>query len=108
MSELQSLVDYDWVIPFSGTRLHHVALPPETDDHFDLAGLATLTAACGRTLAGASIPGVFTRMGAMRCTGCCRALGLPPGKGSPKNDDACRPLVGLDPHTPALGEEVSA
>lgn len=50
---------------------------------------------CGRTAAVVTIPGLFTRMGALRCEGCCRATGMPQGKGSPKNDDACRQLLEL-------------
>ena len=42
------------------------------------------------------IPGIFSRMGAPRCKRCCRATGLPQGKGSPKNDPECRKLLGLD------------
>jgi hypothetical protein len=40
-----------------------------------------------------SIPGLFSRMGKERCKHCCRMTGMPQGTGSPKNDDACRPLV---------------
>jgi hypothetical protein len=94
MSEAQEIVDYDWMISAHGNRLHHVKLPPDVEDLDDIFRLAPMAAACGKTLQGACIPGVFTRMGAMRCTGCCRALGLPPGKGSPKNDDECRRILG--------------
>ena len=98
MSEAQEIVDYDWLIPGHGDRLHHVTLPAEITEHDDVCfGMPPVVAACGRTITGASIPGIFTRMGAMRCNACCRALGIPAGKGSPKNDDACRRLLGWDP-----------
>lgn len=55
--------------------------------------------ACGRTAASLFIPGIFSRGGfgggLPRCKGCCRALGFPVGKGSPKNDDRCRAILGL-------------
>jgi hypothetical protein len=98
VSEAQEIVDYDWLIPSRGERLHHVTLPDDVTDLDDIAFAGgPLTAACGRRLKWAVIPGVFTRMGAMRCTGCCRARHLPQGKGSPKNDDDCRRLLGLEP-----------
>lgn len=42
-----------------------------------------------------SIPGIFDRMGADRCDECCDRLGYPHGAGSPKNDEACRALLGM-------------
>lgn len=50
---------------------------------------------CGRTASSVSVPGALTRMGARRCTGCCRARGLPDGAGSPRNDQVCRQRLGL-------------
>ncbi len=38
----------------------------------------------------AKIPGLFSRMGDMRCTVCCDIVGYPYGKGSPKNDIALK------------------
>ena len=52
--------------------------------------------ACGRVAAEVRIPGIFTRMTMRRCTGCCRAMGYPPGIGSPKNDERIRVLLGLE------------
>lgn len=49
--------------------------------------------ACKATAAWVSIPGLFARMGAMRCRRCCKAKGFPEGKGSPKNDVACRVIL---------------
>jgi hypothetical protein len=92
------LARYDWLVTKSWNRLH--AVLEFTDEHkadmeAEWAVLSPVRLACGRTAAGVWIPGMFTRMGAQRCGGCCRATGLPEGKGSPKNDDACRVLVGL-------------
>ena len=93
-----SCARYDWYVTRSWHRLHWADLTPEdcatVPEH--LAVLGPVRLACGRTAAWASIPGPFTRMGAMRCTGCCRATGMPRGKGSPKNDPACRKVLGLD------------
>jgi hypothetical protein len=88
----------DWFVSKSWNRLH--AVLEFTDDHkADMEqewGVSSpVRLACGRTAAGVWIPGMFTRMGAQRCKGCCRTTGMPPGKGSPKNDDACRVLLGL-------------
>jgi hypothetical protein len=103
-TENQRLVDYDWLIQWHGRRespLHYVELPPELVQAEDLVTEIAvqdpaLTTACGRTMKGLVIPGIFTRMGAMRCRQCCMRLGFPPGKGSPKNDDRCRRILGLD------------
>lgn len=48
------------------------------------------TAACGASFP-ASLPGMFSRMGAPRCDACCAALAITPGKGAALNDDTCRP-----------------
>jgi hypothetical protein len=93
------LIDADWLVTKSWNRLHHAALSPV--DQEDLADQSYLDGpvrlACGRSAAWVSIPGVLTRLGAPRCTGCCRATGIPPGVGSPKNGDACRTILGMDP-----------
>lgn len=80
---------WDWIVTGRWDKLH---APAEWyDPAYDAYDEGALTA-CG--LRGwFSIPGVFTRMGAPRCAHCCRITGYPRGKGSPKNDDACRPLV---------------
>lgn len=86
------LLDADWVVTRKWNLLHHANLTDEQavelDDTASLDGPIRL--ACGRTAASLGIPGVITRMGAQRCARCCLATGMPPGKGSPKNDPACR------------------
>jgi hypothetical protein len=93
------LAKADWLVTKSWNRLHHVNL--SHSDYTDLMDQGYLDGpvrlACGRSAAWVSIPGVLTRLGASRCTGCCRATGLPPGVGSPKNDDACRAILGMGP-----------
>ncbi len=95
---LRDLTRYDWLVSRAWNRLHFADLTDaqlgELEDETWIAGPVRL--ACGRTAAGVGIPGIATRMGALRCTGCCRATGLPEGKGSPKNDHACRVLLGLE------------
>ena len=39
-----------------------------------------------------SFPGIFSRMGAMRCDACCDAIGITKGKGSAINDSTCQVL----------------
>lgn len=102
------IIRCDWLVSRSWNRLHFADLSPE-----DAAGIiddggraGPVQLACGRTAAYVCIPGMFTRMGAQRCTGCCRAVGYPPGKGSPKNDEACRAILGL-PATPPVPRAAS-
>jgi hypothetical protein len=89
---------YDWFVTRSWNRLHYATL--DREQAAELAGETRVEGpvrlACGRVAAVLMIPGVITRLGAMRCTGCCRATRLPPGKGSPKNDPVCRTLLGVD------------
>lgn len=87
----------DWYVTKTWNRLHWAEIPETFWRGIaeEWAVTEPVRLACGRTAAGLWIPGVFTRMGAPRCTGCCRALGYPPGKGSPKNDGACRAVMGL-------------
>lgn len=33
------------------------------------------------------MPGLFSRLGRRRCTACCQALGIPPGYGTPANEE---------------------
>ena len=80
---------WDWIVTGRWDKLH---APVAWDDPDYEAQVDDARTACG--LRGwFSIPGLFTRRGAPRCAHCCRITGFPPGKGSPKNDDACRPLV---------------
>jgi hypothetical protein len=96
----------DWYVTKTWNLLHY-AQPEDISEerHADIAAEWAIPGpvrlACGRTAACLWIPGIFTRMGAMRCTGCCRAMGLPEGKGSPKNDAACRAILGLPAERPA-------
>ena len=51
----------------------------------DGLGSATVTAACGRRAAYCAA-GIFSRMSRPRCAGCCRALGIARGNGTPRNE----------------------
>lgn len=73
-----------------GSRLLHA--PDIYDASHGWGVQADGAAACGR-VGSMAIPGIFSRMALRRCPTCCKALGYPPGKGSPKNDVALRPLV---------------
>lgn len=91
---LLELAAFDWVVFGNSKRLHHAA-----ELVIDVAGWCyeDVTTSCGLRVPYARIPGMFTRMRAKRCNRCCDRLGWPRGIGSPKNDDALRPLVGLPP-----------
>lgn len=98
--EFIALSKVDWLVAGFGRRLHAVRDEAWTDEHRtemeqEWVVWSPVRLACGRMAACVSIPGLFTRMGAERCRGCCRALGYPIGRGSPKNCDAIRVLLGL-------------
>lgn len=95
MTEAQQLVEWDWLYGKPRYRvLHHGTQPAEAvgQDDWPVEGFGVATA-CGLTLRWAAIPGIFSRLAVPRCAKCCAKLGYPRGNGSPKNDDACRPLV---------------
>lgn len=98
IADARRLVACDWLTTLTANRLHHAGLTDQQaavmweDRHLT----TPVKLSCGRTVDYVSIPGVLTRMGTQRCRGCCRNLGYPPGKGSPKNDPECRRLLGLD------------
>ena len=96
-----AIIRADWCVSKSWNRLHALPHGPWTLEHWEditweWALCHPVRLACGRVAAMAFIPGVFSRMGLPRCVGCCRALGYPEGKGSPKNDPECRLILGLD------------
>jgi len=87
---------YDWYVTAAGRRLHWADVTGHEEEiTVGWAVTSAVRLACGRTVTYLCIPGLFTRMGAQRCIHCCRALGYPRGKGSPKNDNACRVILGL-------------
>lgn len=77
-----------WLCCGKWRRLH--AIPGEAitrqemrdaiDDHQPLHQRA----ACG-IRRGWWMPGIASRLGLRRCTHCCTALGIPPGRGTPAN-----------------------
>lgn len=96
MSEL-TLVDTLWLVTPASRRLHHATFDP--DDLADVEEgdiVCNVTRTCGRRTGWVTLAGLFSRMGSMRCTVCCRRRGLPPGKGAPKNDPECRRILGMD------------
>lgn len=98
--EFISIGRYDWYVSTAWNRLHYVD-PSEltaehrTDIEDSWAVFTPVRMACGRTARRLYIPGIFSRMSKPRCIRCCEATGMPQGKGSPKNDDACRVILGL-------------
>ena len=93
-----AIIRYDWLTTGKGRRLHWADFSDDAAvELINDGGLfGSIQLACGRTAAYVCIAGMFSRMGAQRCTGCCRALGYPAGVGSPKNVDALRVILGLD------------
>ena len=91
-AELRRIAEFDWVYAGRYDRLHSPA-----EATYDVAAwaLRDVTMACGWRVETASIPGMFSRMNLPRCSRCGDKVGLPHGDGSPKNDDACRILLGI-------------
>jgi len=85
----REIAEWDWVVTKTWNLLH---APLRWDDPEDNCYVEDGRTVCGRT-SELFIPGVFTRMGAPRCKHCCRMTGMPHGIGSPKNDEACRPIA---------------
>lgn len=93
----------DWLTTRRWRFLHAVPEGSWTEGHrddmrWDWYVSTPTVLACGRVARELCIPGLFSRSrldGLPRCSGCCRATGMPPGLGSPKNDDRCREFLGL-------------
>lgn len=92
MLSFQKLAEYDWLETEHSTTLHALA-----DGVIDPVNWCVdkVTFKCGRRVARAFIPGLFSRMSDQRCRQCCKATGMPQGKGSPKNDETCRKVMGI-------------
>jgi hypothetical protein len=86
-----SVVELCWLVTSSGSSLHHGSFTGDVDNEVSGEGRTD----CGIESV-LSVPGIFTRMSAPRCRRCCAATGMPEGTGSPKNDDDCRRLLGLE------------
>jgi len=94
------LASYDWLVTRRWRFLHAVPGDAWTGEHRDdMARDWNVTRparlACGQVAGALFIPGPFSRMALPRCAGCCRALGGPPGNGSPKNCGEWREILGL-------------
>lgn len=87
-TEMRELFICDWAYGSRGEKLHHVAEMGEPLDSVGAHGVS----ACGRR-GRWYLPGFLGRLCLERCSQCCRALGLPNGTGSPKNDEALRPWM---------------
>lgn len=100
-ADARGLVEADWLITGAGRVLHHAHLTDgQAVDVLDVGGLGPVVLSCGQTAGWVRLPGLFERASVRRCSGCCRARGLPAGVGSPKNDDDCRRVLGLDGPAP--------
>lgn len=81
-----------WLVCGKWRRLHAIpaaAVDPTDEDARDRLcyppGIPA-RAAC-QLRRGWQMPGLFSRLGRRRCTPCCRALGIPPGYGTPANEN---------------------
>jgi len=83
------LFEWDWGMSPAGKVLHSVGLDNADPE---LWGAWPGVSVCG-VRSEWMVPGIFSRLGASRCSRCCRALNIAAGIGSPKNDEALRPWV---------------
>ncbi|HEY5990455.1 MAG TPA: hypothetical protein VIV12_29310 [Streptosporangiaceae bacterium] len=80
-----------WLVTGKWNRLHAVPGAAITRDQIEMAiefGWRlepTATALCGLD-ASWTMPGTFSRLGLPRCAHCCRRLRIPPGNGTPANE----------------------
>jgi hypothetical protein len=95
VEEARTLIAYDWLSPKHGRLLHFADLTEEQlANIWDYrAILFNVALACNRKAKWLSIPGISARIAFARCPRCCKVKGYPEGKGSPKNDTACRVLL---------------
>lgn len=100
--QFREIARYDWLYD----ARHHILHAPA---EFEVVGwhAENVTFACGRKASSANVPGIFSRLRLTRCAQCCDRLGYPRGVGSPKNDDACRVLLGLDKECSCANREES-
>lgn len=79
-----------WLCCGKWRRLHAIRAASITPDAMDTAmddnTPVPARSACGLRR-GWSMPGLFSRLGLRRCTPCCTALGIPPGPGTPANQN---------------------
>jgi hypothetical protein len=78
-----------WLVTGKWRRLHaipgSVIAAGEMRDAIDTAEPIRARAACQLNRRW-DMPGMFSRLGASRCTACCTALGIPAGNGTPANN----------------------
>lgn len=73
---------FRWCVTKSWNRLHRVVSGTLKRD--DFVGFRFGKTACGLT-GDLQMPGVLSRMGLERCAKCCKAAGIPKGRGAPFN-----------------------
>lgn len=70
-----------WLVGKNWEALHRIAAV-RWDDEDEISGR-------GRTVCGRrghfTMPGMFSRLGLIRCARCCKRLGIPGGRGAPFN-----------------------
>lgn len=99
MSETESatrLIESHWLVASTWNVLHHATItdPDDLAEIDDGGTVLDVRLTCGQRAKTVTIPGLFTRVGARRCSRCCARLGYPRGVGSPKNEQAIRTMKG--------------
>jgi hypothetical protein len=97
-------IEHDWLLTKKSGRLHYARITPAQLEYLSEQGLLNwggpLKLLCGIHILRVFVPGVLERMTTERCRRCCKMLKYPKGFGSPKNDPACREILGLPPKDP--------
>ena len=75
---------YRWLVTEGGNKLHRVVKGDQEDDEF--VGVRGGSTACGMKKSKLFMPGLMERTALPRCFGCCRATGVPEGRGAPFNE----------------------
>lgn len=71
-----------WLVFDDWNVLHRVAkITWDTEDMIEGKGMSV----CEKE-GWMQVPGIYSRMGTDRCPACCKALGVPEGKGNPFNE----------------------
>jgi hypothetical protein len=79
-----------WLVLPRWGALHRVAeIAWDDDDPGEMIAGSGLTV-CGKR-GRLVMPGVLSRMGLTRCPKCCKAMGIPNGRGCPGNDGILEP-----------------
>lgn len=81
---------FRWLVTETWGALHRVVAGKKSPSDKPIppwgVGVVDARTACGLQRDFMAMPGLFSRMGLRRCSGCCARVGVPRGKGAPYNE----------------------